>query len=365
MSNGYTLLHRSVYDNIRRFLQFQMTVNIVALTICAIGAITGFGTPLTAVQLIWVINWTATANTEREQPSNWTNKKSILSKETKTSICIPRRWLLACLLIPACTHNQVNAIMDLMAALALATELPTPDMLLRQPYGRYDHLVNGHMWRNIFTQAAYQVPTYCFLHESPSFIINFALSIPLANRQWPLFPDQVSFSMFLLFGVPSPLALCDSIPNGAITESGPCNLLRDDGTGNNPAANYRTTIIYNTFVWAQLFNEISSRKIYNEMNCFKGVLTNKMFLSIFAFSAFFQFLTVQIIPPYIFNAVPLSGLHWLLCLVLGFFSIPLGMLVRFLPPFDLCCRIFPTDGKPKSIVQDGSELTSLKTPLLN
>lgn len=56
MSNGYTLLHRSVYDNIRRFLQFQMTVNIVALTICAIGAITGFGTPLTAVQLIWVIN---------------------------------------------------------------------------------------------------------------------------------------------------------------------------------------------------------------------------------------------------------------------------------------------------------------------
>ena len=47
-------VNRSVYDNIRRFLQFQMTVNIVALTICATGAIAGFGTPLTAVQLIWV-----------------------------------------------------------------------------------------------------------------------------------------------------------------------------------------------------------------------------------------------------------------------------------------------------------------------
>jgi hypothetical protein len=45
---------RSVYDNIRRFLQFQMTVNVVALTLCSIGAITGVGTPLTAVQLIWV-----------------------------------------------------------------------------------------------------------------------------------------------------------------------------------------------------------------------------------------------------------------------------------------------------------------------
>ena len=53
---------------------------------------------------------------------------------------------------------QVNAIMDLMAALALATEMPTPDMLLRKPYGRYDHLINGYMWRNIMVQAVYQVP---------------------------------------------------------------------------------------------------------------------------------------------------------------------------------------------------------------
>jgi magnesium-transporting ATPase (P-type) len=52
---------------------------------------------------------------------------------------------------------QVNAIMDLMAALALATELPTPDLLLRMPYGRYDQLINGHMWRNIMVQSAYQV----------------------------------------------------------------------------------------------------------------------------------------------------------------------------------------------------------------
>ena len=51
---------------------------------------------------------------------------------------------------------QVNAIMDLMAALALATEMPTPDLLERKPYGRFDHLINGYMWRNILVQAAYQ-----------------------------------------------------------------------------------------------------------------------------------------------------------------------------------------------------------------
>ena len=43
---------RSVYDNIRRFLQFQLTVNVVALVICMVGAVTGFGTPLKPVQLL-------------------------------------------------------------------------------------------------------------------------------------------------------------------------------------------------------------------------------------------------------------------------------------------------------------------------
>jgi magnesium-transporting ATPase (P-type) len=63
---------------------------------------------------------------------------------------------------------QVNAIMDLMAALALATEMPTPDMLLRKPYGRFDHLVNGYMWRNIMVQSLYQVTrrSLCLLFGS-------------------------------------------------------------------------------------------------------------------------------------------------------------------------------------------------------
>ncbi len=95
---------RSVYDNIRRFLQFQLTVNVVALTICLIGAVTGFGTPLKPVQLLWV-----------------------------------------------------NLIMDTFGALALATEEPTPALLARKPYGRNDKLINGHMWRNIALQAAFQV----------------------------------------------------------------------------------------------------------------------------------------------------------------------------------------------------------------
>ncbi len=45
---------RSVFDNIRKFLQFQLTVNVVALTVTFISAVFGFDPPLNAVMMLWV-----------------------------------------------------------------------------------------------------------------------------------------------------------------------------------------------------------------------------------------------------------------------------------------------------------------------
>ena len=51
----------------------------------------------------------------------------------------------------------VNLIMDTMAALALATESPTPDLLKRKPYGRHEGIITSIMWRNIIGQAIFQI----------------------------------------------------------------------------------------------------------------------------------------------------------------------------------------------------------------
>jgi magnesium-transporting ATPase (P-type) len=45
---------RNVYDNIRRFLQFQLTVNVVALITAFIGSVILWDSPLAAIQLLWV-----------------------------------------------------------------------------------------------------------------------------------------------------------------------------------------------------------------------------------------------------------------------------------------------------------------------
>ncbi|CAK9314873.1 unnamed protein product [Citrullus colocynthis] len=95
---------RCVYNNIQKFIQFQLTVNIAALVVNFIAALSSGKVPLTAVQILWV-----------------------------------------------------NLIMDTMGALALATELPTNDLMAKTPVGRTEPLVTKVMWRNLIAQAVYQV----------------------------------------------------------------------------------------------------------------------------------------------------------------------------------------------------------------
>jgi Ca2+-transporting ATPase len=108
---------RNVYDSIRKFLQFQLTVNLVALLIAFVSAVTTGESVLTPVQLLWV-----------------------------------------------------NLIMDTMGALALATEQPTKDLLHRKPYGRHDFLITKQMWCNIIGQGIFQAIVLFFvLYRGESF----------------------------------------------------------------------------------------------------------------------------------------------------------------------------------------------------
>ncbi|XP_022882852.1 putative calcium-transporting ATPase 11, plasma membrane-type isoform X1 [Olea europaea var. sylvestris] len=95
---------RSVYINIQKFVQFQLTVNIVALMINFISACISGSAPLTAVQLLWV-----------------------------------------------------NLIMDTLGALALATEPPHDGLMKRPPVRRTENFITTPMWRNIIGQSIYQL----------------------------------------------------------------------------------------------------------------------------------------------------------------------------------------------------------------
>ncbi|KAK4602832.1 hypothetical protein RGQ29_011719 [Quercus rubra] len=102
---------RSVYANIQKFIQFQLTVNVAALIINVVAAVSSGDVPLNAVQLLWV-----------------------------------------------------NLIMDTLGALALATEPPTDHLMARLPVGRREPLITNIMWRNLLIQALYQVTVLLVLN---------------------------------------------------------------------------------------------------------------------------------------------------------------------------------------------------------
>ena len=87
---------RSLYQNIQRFILFQMTVNVAACLIVLAGAFMGTESPLTVTQMLWV-----------------------------------------------------NLIMDTFAAMALASLPPSESVMKEKPRSREAFIINKLMWRSI------------------------------------------------------------------------------------------------------------------------------------------------------------------------------------------------------------------------
>ncbi|GFX30499.1 plasma membrane calcium-transporting ATPase 3 [Trichonephila clavipes] len=143
---------RNVYDSIAKFLQFQLTVNVVAVIVAFVGACAIEDSPLKAVQMLWV-----------------------------------------------------NLIMDTLASLALATEMPTSQLLLRKPYGRTKPLISRTMMKNILGHAIYQLTiifTLLFIGEYLLHILtlsDFPFSVLcVLNRASNSFKNHLCFDFFKL-----------------------------------------------------------------------------------------------------------------------------------------------------------------------
>ncbi|XP_028620427.1 plasma membrane calcium-transporting ATPase 4 isoform X2 [Grammomys surdaster] len=217
---------RNVYDSISKFLQFQLTVNVVAVIVAFTGACITQDSPLKAVQMLWV-----------------------------------------------------NLIMDTFASLALATEPPTDSLLRRRPYGRDKPLISRTMMKNILGHAVYQL------------VIVFLL----------VFAGDKMFDI----------------------DSG-----RKAPLNSPPSQHY--TIVFNTFVLMQLFNEINARKIHGEKNVFAGVYRNIIFCSVVLGTFFCQIMIVEV-GGKPFSCTSLTMEQWMWCLFIGIGELLWGQVISAIP----------------------------------
>ncbi|KAK4100093.1 calcium-translocating P-type ATPase [Parathielavia hyrcaniae] len=235
---------RAINDAVKKFLQFQITVNITAVFLTFISAVASNDerSVLNAIQLLWV-----------------------------------------------------NLIMDTFAALALATDPPNGSLLDRAPEPRLAPLITLTMWKMIVGQSLYQLAVGMTLHfVGPSFLP---------------YPEPE---------------------------------LR--------------TLVFNTFVFMQIFKLVNSRRIDNKLNIFEGLHRNRLFMLMMALMSAGQLLII-FLGGDAFVVVRLNGAQWAISLVLGFMSIPVGILIRLVPDnwVRVCVRWLPrlpTWGRTRARVPD-------------
>ncbi|XP_050125802.1 putative calcium-transporting ATPase 13, plasma membrane-type [Malus sylvestris] len=125
----------------------------------------------------------------------------------------------------------VNLIMDTLGALALATEKPTKELMKKKSVGRTEPLITNIMWRNLLPQALYQIA--------------ILLTLQFKGKS--------------IFGVEDKV---------------------------------KDTLIFNTFMLCQVFNEFNARKL-EKKNVFRGIHTNKLFLGIIGVIILLQVVMVE------------------------------------------------------------------------
>ncbi|KAG2722221.1 hypothetical protein I3760_02G119100, partial [Carya illinoinensis] len=174
----------------------------------------------------------------------------------------------------------VNLIMDTLGALALATEKPTKELMEKAPVGWTEPLITNIMWRNLLAQALYQ-------------------TVILLTLQ---------FRGESIFGV---------------TEK------------------VNDTLIFNTFVLCQVFNEFNARKL-EKKNVFMGIHRNRLFLGIIAITIVLQVIMVEFLKKFA-DTERLNWVQWGGCIGVAAISWPIGWIVKWIPvpkrPFFSCLKM--------------------------
>ena len=209
---------RCVYNNIQKFIQFQLTVNVAALVINFIAAVSSRDVPLTTVQLLWV-----------------------------------------------------NLIIGTLGALALAAERPTKELMEKKSVGRTEPLITNIMWRNLFAQALYQIVILLVLQLKGELIFNVREEV-------------------------------------------------------------KDTLIFNTFVLCQVFNEFNSRSM-EKLNVFQGLHRNHLFLGLVGITLVLQVAMVELLRMFA-GTERLTWEQWGICIGIAAVSWPIAWVTKLIPVSD-------------------------------
>ena len=178
----------------------------------------------------------------------------------------------------------VNLIMDTLAALALATEPPSEELLYRMPYSRNEKMITPQMWRCIVFHSLFQVIILCIILFKGPEIFGVQSSIGVDLEHWNA-ENGIHFSLF-----------------------------------------------FDVFVFLQVFNFFNARKLKpDELNVFANIGNNYLFILIVIGIFACQLFIVQFGGKAV-QLVPLTTSQHLMCVIIGALSLVNGVIIKkFIP----------------------------------
>ena len=313
---------RNIYDNIRKFLQFQLTVNFCACLLVFICACIGNETPLTTIQMLWI-----------------------------------------------------NLIMDSLGSLALATEPPYEELLKREPTRKEESIINGKMWKHIGFQSIIELVLLILLYLYAPYFIKEDDVVRLAENHiidycYDEFPGGTS-PKNIIFGT-SP-KWDNSIKKkltatvnfcGAYFEKNDLSLAYEEYTRAN-AGTAHMSIVFNVFVIYTLFNQFNCRVIDDSLNIFVRMGNNLFFPVITLCELALQILLIEFgRDAFKCTERGLTLIQWLIVIGFSAVTIVLSAIVKFIP-IDVPIQNYldkPSDNKVANL-EDLVKETSVKEPV--
>jgi Ca2+ transporting ATPase len=318
---------RNIFDSIRKFIQFQLTVNICACCLVFITACIGNETPLTAIQMLWV-----------------------------------------------------NMIMDSLGSLALSTENPDQKLLNRKPYLKSEYIINWRMWKHIIIQSMVLLGLLLFLYLYASqFIVEDSpyriAETRILSKCFGAIPGR-GFSgdtVYILDGSSANWS-GDAELKYTAQECGryfdASSLLQafkiyEAAYGNT----VHMTIIFNVFVLYVLCNQVCARFLEDELNIFYRLLGSPLFIIITLCEVGLQAILIQ------FGSIAfhtsydgLTGHQWGICIGFAFICFPVNFIIKFIP-MENClqkmyqcmrCKNKVADANLESVPSNNIELVNVR-----
>ena len=278
---------RNIYDNIRKFLQFQLSVNFCACILVFVCACIGNETPLTPIQMLWV-----------------------------------------------------NLIMDSLGSLALATEPPYEELLNRAPTRRNESMINGKMWKHIVMQSLIQIILLIIFYLiAPEFIKEDNLVRSAENKIiqfcYTKYPgkdtDHIIYGTEIKWVIEGKLKnqykhYCGSYSNRPTLADAYLEYVKSN------SATTHMCLIFNIFVFYTLFNQFNCRVIDDSLNIFIRINRSLLFPLICLLEMALQVIIIFVgNSPFHIVSSGLTGTQWGICIGFSAITFVVSIITKFIP----------------------------------